>query len=141
MLVTEPSRRITLDEIRVHPWLKMKPMPALSVDAALGERAMDKAVLEDMVALGFDTETVQKAVASKEASAMTNLYYSILRARHGLPDPASGANEDDISVQDMNTTPRSQSSALPNIRDRPGTPSGDTKHHRSRQGSAASSRR
>lgn len=119
MLVVSPNLRITITEIREHPWF-LEDLPdylAQPPEAFLQADINDDA-LEAVALMGFVAEEVRQAVLAKEHNQLTVSYYlsleTILRraqreaeaeAKAVQPDPAWGVAESIPAVRPMSTSP------------------------------------
>lgn len=98
MLEVDPLRRITINEIRRHPWFVIELpqyiamphcMPSVDVDEV---PVVDEEALTAMVEIGFDREETRAAVAQADRNQTTVAYNLVLddqtrrrTAEHGLP--------------------------------------------------------
>jgi 5'-AMP-activated protein kinase catalytic alpha subunit len=126
MLEVDPLRRITINEIRRHPWFMVDLpqyiamphcMPCLDVGEAPN---VDEDALDAMVGIGFDREEVTAAVMKGELNQITVAYNLVLddqnrrrTAEHGLP-----FNSVPIVTQPMATSVSSSNSSLSGSIDR-----------------------
>jgi len=82
MLVVDPLQRITITEIRQHPWFKLDLPLYLSLppDQITSEfDRIDEEVLSEVVLkIGFDRDEVLEALRLRERNQMTVAYYLVL---------------------------------------------------------------
>mmetsp|Transcript_16549 Transcript_16549/g.38199 ORF Transcript_16549/g.38199 Transcript_16549/m.38199 type:complete len:404 (+) Transcript_16549:107-1318(+) len=82
MLVVDPLQRITIAEIRQHPWFKVElpmyiSMPADQISSEFDR--IDEEVLDEVVLkIGFDRDEVTEALRLRERNQMTVAYYLVL---------------------------------------------------------------
>jgi serine/threonine protein kinase len=89
MLTTDPERRITLEQLQQHPWVRgARPWqrPASSPfsvrqDPATGQLAADREVLAQLEAQGYPQHAVLRALAAGECNYISASYYLALQAK------------------------------------------------------------
>jgi hypothetical protein len=89
MLTTDPERRITLEQLQEHPWVRgARPWqrPAFSLfvvrqDAATGQLAADREVLAQLEAQGYPQQAVLRSLAAGECNYISASYYLTLQAK------------------------------------------------------------
>mmetsp|Transcript_3353 Transcript_3353/g.10476 ORF Transcript_3353/g.10476 Transcript_3353/m.10476 type:complete len:511 (+) Transcript_3353:3016-4548(+) len=101
MLLVDPMKRITVPEIRQHPWFQVRLAPYLSVppqDTLAQTQAVDEAVLADVLKMGFERNEVLGDLYSQATTKATVSYYLLydrVRLRgdlnEALPAPAGAA--------------------------------------------------
>lgn len=107
MLVGEPSKRATLEEVMQHVWMQMG-QPALIGDMKLpfsfsapSEIAPD--IIEQMESLGFPREQAMDSIVNNRYDVAASTYYLLLsrkfKARPSLPLPSDTRAEPPSEVQ------------------------------------------
>lgn len=101
LLLVDPMKRITVPEIRQHPWFQVSLPPYLSVppmDTLAQTQIVDDAVIADVVKMGFDKQELLGDLYSHATTKATVSYYLMydqVRLRGDLnstlPAPASPA--------------------------------------------------
>ncbi|KAH6779560.1 SNF1 kinase-like protein 10 [Perilla frutescens var. hirtella] len=94
ILVVDPMKRISIPEIRRHPWFQ-KQLPLYvsipSHGAFNRQEKVDFDVLKDMVQMGFDVREIIGSLQSHLQNEATVAYCMLLHRR--APDPASSQHE------------------------------------------------
>lgn len=83
ILVTDPSVRISLNEIKKHPWLKIRllfriPRQPISL-ATITE--VDEQILLLVAGYGFDINEARDSIKSNSHSPVTTTYYLLLKRK------------------------------------------------------------
>ncbi|KAJ4835382.1 SNF1- protein kinase catalytic subunit alpha kin10 [Turnera subulata] len=94
MLVVDPVKRMTIDDIRQHPWFQTclprylaVPPPASSEQA----KKIDEEILREVVALGFDRNHLAESLKSRVQNEGTVTYYLLLDNRFRVSNGYLGA--------------------------------------------------
>lgn len=91
MLLVDPLKRITIPEIRQHPWFCVHLPRYLAVaqaDHMVGGKAVDQEILSHVVGLGFDKEYVMDSLRKRQQNKATVAYYLIADNRRRMPSSA-----------------------------------------------------
>lgn len=81
VLCTDPDARYTIKEIKEHPWFGFyKGYVNIPKGLIVGFHIIpiDNVVLETVVSLGFDRETVEHSIAANRHNKITTVYYLML---------------------------------------------------------------
>ena len=98
MLLVDPLKRVTLPEVRAHPWFALhlpRYLAAGDGGAALGGVAtgavapLDEAALDDVARLGYDRAAVVAALAARAQTRATVTYHLVADRRRRPPSSAS----------------------------------------------------
>ncbi|KAE8797000.1 SnRK1 alpha subunit [Hordeum vulgare] len=84
ILVVDPMKRITIREIRKHPWFQSRLPRYLAVpppDMAQEAKMIDEDTLRDIVNLGYDKDHVCESLCNRLQNEATVAYYLILDNR------------------------------------------------------------
>ncbi|KAL8248752.1 hypothetical protein R6Q59_005620 [Mikania micrantha] len=84
MLVVDPMKRITIPEIRVHPWFQAHLPRYLAVpppDSMQQAKKTDEDILSEVVKMGFDRETLIESLRNRVQNEGTVAYYLLLDNR------------------------------------------------------------
>ncbi|CAA7410848.1 unnamed protein product [Spirodela intermedia] len=96
MLVVEPMKRMTISDIRQHPWFQAHLPRYLAVpppDSIQQAKKFDEEILQDVVAMGFDRNQLVEALHKRLQDDATVAYYLLLDNRF---DAFSGYLGDDF---------------------------------------------
>jgi serine/threonine protein kinase len=109
MLAIDPKKRITLSEIRVHPWiLKLhRNPPDTYVPVFKHITQIDESIMREVVALGFDdTQANRRAILkNKNSRQIVTAYQLCLNRREKLLHQLNETLEGNNSPKSMPTTP------------------------------------
>ncbi|KAJ3019023.1 hypothetical protein HKX48_002458 [Thoreauomyces humboldtii] len=130
MMVTEPARRITMQEIFRHPWFssyktKNKPNPPAVDPAQLhvdDVTQIDPDILESLSLLGWGDEKVLIAALQDEKPGMAKAFYNLLVQRKY--DNLEHYDPRDTSTWDVEGGPRRRTSSYMSLNGGPGSASG-----------------
>jgi len=92
MLVPDPKKRASLDEIRMHKWVlegHSEPPPRL-LEVYPAVQSVDEGILRQMEKLGFVAKKVKDVVLANETSPTLTTYHTLLLQKHP-PGPSSPA--------------------------------------------------
>lgn len=79
MIVSDPKKRATLQEVRMHKWTSIgydNPPPCL-LEAELPVAMPDEAVIKKMVSMGHTVKDVKTALSSPEKNHLVTIYHTI----------------------------------------------------------------
>lgn len=105
MLTTDPEKRITIAEIREHPWYQQVPDVARTCFSENAkEKEIDQEVLDKLVSLGFPLNFVVDSVQNNKHNNATTSYHLLLeKKRHGQPLESADAMDLISSCEDDST--------------------------------------
>lgn len=110
MLLVDPLKRITIPEIRLHPWFVLHLPRYLAVsppDTAAQATKIDTESLEQVVKMGFDRTAVVDALRRQIRNKATVAYYLILDNRRQIASGYLGADfEEGAPVQAEGAVPQ-----------------------------------
>eukprot|EP01102_Stenamoeba_stenopodia_P007926 TRINITY_DN2237_c0_g1_i1.p1 TRINITY_DN2237_c0_g1~~TRINITY_DN2237_c0_g1_i1.p1 ORF type:complete len:515 (-),score=104.42 TRINITY_DN2237_c0_g1_i1:120-1664(-) len=89
MLTVDPQKRITIDEIRPHPWVTQgyDGPPPTYLPSTYPVHHTEERILEQLVSMGFDKEAAKEKILKNEHNQATYIYHLLLaRARRGSID-------------------------------------------------------
>jgi len=78
MLLVDPLKRITIPEIRQHPWFTVRLPRYLAVmqaDSVMPHNMVDEEVMLEVVKLGFDRSTLIESIKKRAQNKATVAYY------------------------------------------------------------------
>ncbi|XP_065028502.1 SNF1-related protein kinase catalytic subunit alpha KIN10-like isoform X1 [Musa acuminata AAA Group] len=84
MLVVDPMKRITIREIREHPWFQMRLPRYLAVpppDTMQQARKIDDDIIQEVIKMGFDKNQLVESLHSRISNEATVSYYLLLDNR------------------------------------------------------------
>ncbi|CAI7917130.1 unnamed protein product [Closterium sp. NIES-53] len=99
MLLVDPLLRITMPEIRQHPWFCAKLPRYLAVpppDTVEQARRIDQDVLAVVVKMGFDQRQLTEALRNRQATKATVAYYLMLDNRSRVASGYLGSEIEEI---------------------------------------------
>ncbi|KAL3526549.1 hypothetical protein ACH5RR_011205 [Cinchona calisaya] len=94
MLIVDPMKRITIPEIRVHPWFQAHLPRYLAVsppDTVQQAKKIDEEILLEMVKMGFDRDNLIDSLRSRVQNEGTVTYYLLLDNRFRVSSGYLGA--------------------------------------------------
>eukprot|EP00002_Diphylleia_rotans_P028014 TRINITY_DN5647_c0_g1_i1.p1 TRINITY_DN5647_c0_g1~~TRINITY_DN5647_c0_g1_i1.p1 ORF type:complete len:620 (+),score=142.87 TRINITY_DN5647_c0_g1_i1:129-1988(+) len=101
LLVTEPSKRFTISDIRRHPWTGMNSgppeMPELSVTITL---PLDESIVRQMDEVGFDQKLVSDYIRTRTRNGVTNMYRLLLSRKRAADREASHRSASLLALRD-----------------------------------------
>jgi len=105
MLTTDPEKRITIAEIREHPWYQQVPDIARSCFSEnVKEKEIDQEVVDKLVGHGFELNFVVESVRNNKHNNATTSYHLLLeKKRHGQPLESADAIDLISSCEDDST--------------------------------------
>ncbi|XP_064984267.1 SNF1-related protein kinase catalytic subunit alpha KIN10-like isoform X4 [Musa acuminata AAA Group] len=84
MLVVDPMKRITIREIREHPWFQMRLPRYLAVpppDTMQQARKIDDDIIQEVIKMGFDKNQLVESLHNRISNEATVSYYLLLDNR------------------------------------------------------------
>lgn len=96
MLLVDPLKRLTIPEIRQHPWFCVHLPRYLAVaqaDHMVGGKTIDEEILSQVMGLGFDKEYILDSLQKRQQNKATVAYYLIADNKKRMPSSAY-LNED-----------------------------------------------
>ncbi|GFR41578.1 hypothetical protein Agub_g2299 [Astrephomene gubernaculifera] len=88
MLLVDPLKRITIPEIRQHPWFNMhlpRYLAVMQAEPVVGVPRIDEEMVEEVVRLGFARESLLESLRSRQANKATVTYYLMSDNRRKMP--------------------------------------------------------
>ncbi|KAJ0970893.1 hypothetical protein J5N97_018852 [Dioscorea zingiberensis] len=84
MLIVDPLKRMTIPEIRLHPWFQAQLPRYLAVpppDTMQQAKKIDEDILQEVVKMGFDKNHIVESLRSRTQNEATVTYYLLLDNR------------------------------------------------------------
>ncbi|KAI4346628.1 hypothetical protein L6164_007509 [Bauhinia variegata] len=94
MLVVDPMKRMTIPEIRQHPWFQARLPRYLAVpppDTMQQAKKIDEEILQEVVAMGFDRNQLVESLSNRIQNEGTVAYYLLLDNRFRVSSGYLGA--------------------------------------------------
>ncbi|KAL3525902.1 hypothetical protein ACH5RR_014274 [Cinchona calisaya] len=94
MLIVDPMKRMTIPEIRTHPWFQAHLPRYLAVappDTSLQAKKIDEEILLEVVKMGFDRESLVDSLRNRVQNEGTVTYYLLLDNRFRVSSGYLGA--------------------------------------------------
>ncbi|KAK7394459.1 hypothetical protein VNO78_14987 [Psophocarpus tetragonolobus] len=94
MLVVDPMRRMTIPEIRQHPWFQARLPRYLAVpppDTIQQAKKIDEEILQEVVKMGFDRNQLVESLRNRIQNEGTVAYYLLLDNRFRVSSGYLGA--------------------------------------------------
>ncbi|KAM7510088.1 hypothetical protein LguiB_008963 [Lonicera macranthoides] len=94
MLVVDPMKRMTIPEIRVHPWFQSHLPRYLAVpppDTMQQAKKIDEEILQEVVKMGFDRNNLVDSLRNRVQNEGTVAYYLLLDNRFRVSSGYLGA--------------------------------------------------
>ena len=82
ILTTDPERRITIDQIKAHPWFSLyKGYVNIPKGLIIGyhDISIDELILENAQSFGYDKESIRQSILQNRHNKITTLYYLMLQ--------------------------------------------------------------
>ena len=82
ILETDPSRRLTISEVRQHPWCMMVPLSAIPRDdilSAEGAEDTRNEVMKRLTEMNLEHQAVLDAVSSHACNTLSAIYYLLMQ--------------------------------------------------------------
>uniref|UniRef100_A0A1D1Y355 non-specific serine/threonine protein kinase n=1 Tax=Anthurium amnicola TaxID=1678845 RepID=A0A1D1Y355_9ARAE len=95
MLVVDPMKRMTIPEIRQHPWFQAHLPRYLAVpppDSAQQAKKIDEEILQEVIKMGFDRNHLVEALRNRIQNEATVAYYLLLDNRFRSSNGYLGAD-------------------------------------------------
>ncbi|TKY50224.1 SNF1-related protein kinase catalytic subunit alpha KIN10 [Spatholobus suberectus] len=80
MLVVDPMKRMTISEIRQHPWFQVRMPRYLAVpppDTLQQAKKIDEEILQEVVNMGFDRNQLVESLSNRIQNEVCNLHFSL----------------------------------------------------------------
>ncbi|KAJ4950883.1 hypothetical protein NE237_027715 [Protea cynaroides] len=94
MLVVDPMKRMTIPEIRQHPWFQAHLPRYLAVpppDSMQQAKKIDEDILQEVVKMGFDRNQLVESLSNRKTNDGTVAYYLLLDNRFRVSSGYLGA--------------------------------------------------
>lgn len=94
MLVVDPMKRMTIPEIRTHPWFQSHLPRYLAVpppDTMQQAKKIDEEILQEVVKMGFDRNNLVESIRNRVQNEGTVAYYLLLDNRFRVSSGYLGA--------------------------------------------------
>ncbi|KAM7520700.1 hypothetical protein LguiB_019662 [Lonicera macranthoides] len=94
MLVVDPMKRMTIPEIRMHPWFQSHLPRYLAVpppDTMQQAKKIDEEILQEVVKMGFDRNILVESLRNRVQNEATVAYYLLLDNRFRVSSGYLGA--------------------------------------------------
>ncbi|CAM8987581.1 unnamed protein product [Rhodiola kirilowii] len=108
MLVVDPLKRITIPEIRKHPWFQAHLPRYLAVpppDTMQQAKKIDEEILIAVVQMGFDRNQLLESLSNRVQNEGTVTYYLLLDNRFRISGGYLGSEFQEIMEPGFNQTP------------------------------------
>lgn len=123
MLLVDPLKRITIPEIRQHPWFTVhlpRYLAVMQADPVAAGTHIDEDILREVVRLGFTRDFVAESLKTRQQNKASVAYYLMADNRRRMPSSAYLKEEmteaTDVNLQypsGMMATSRSNASLQP----------------------------
>jgi len=110
MLLVDPLKRITIPEVRQHPWFTLhlpRYLAVMQAETVVGSPRVDEEMLNETVRLGFDREMLVDSIRSRAQNKATVTYYLMCDNRRRMPSSGylrSELNEGPAPTQALPST-------------------------------------
>ncbi|KAK4477596.1 hypothetical protein RD792_016832 [Penstemon davidsonii] len=94
MLIVDPMKRMTIPEIRAHPWFQDRLPRYLAVpppDTLQQAKKIDEDILQEVIKMGFDRNTLVDSIRNRVQNEGTVTYYLLLDNRFRVSSGYLGA--------------------------------------------------
>lgn len=118
MLIVDPIKRITIPEIRLHPWFQAHLPRYLAVpppDTSQQAKKIDEEILLEVVKKGFDRESLIDSLRSRVQNEGTVTYYLLLDNRFRASSGYLGAEFEESMETGFNQMQSNEAVASPRI--------------------------
>jgi len=88
MLLVDPLKRITIPEIRQHPWFMLhlpRYLAVMQAEPAVGCPRIDEDILNEVIRLGFERSVLVDSIKARVQNKATVAYYLMCDNRRRLP--------------------------------------------------------
>jgi len=87
MLLVDPLKRITIPEVRQHPWFTVnlpRYLAVMQADTAMTHHRVDEDMVNEVVRLGFEKEALIESISARLQNKATVTYYLLVDNRRGV---------------------------------------------------------
>ncbi|KAA8547955.1 hypothetical protein F0562_004384 [Nyssa sinensis] len=105
MLVVDPMKRMTIPEIRMHPWFQAHLPRYLAVpppDTMQQAKKIDEEILQEVISMGFDRNNLVDYLRNRVQNEATVAYYLLLDNRFRVSSGYLGAEFQESVESDYN---------------------------------------
>ncbi|KAG6420943.1 hypothetical protein SASPL_117489 [Salvia splendens] len=116
MLIVDPTKRMTIPEIRAHPWFQAHLPRYLAVpppDTTQQAKKIDEEILQEVVNMGFDRNGLLDSIQNRVQNEGTVTYYLLLDNRFRVSGGYLGSEFQETVEHGYNSTNPSESVASP----------------------------
>ncbi|KAL2552269.1 SNF1-related protein kinase catalytic subunit alpha KIN10 [Forsythia ovata] len=116
MLIVDPMKRMTIPEIRAHPWFQAHLPRYLAVpppDTMQQAKKIDEEILQEVVKMGFDRNVLVESLSNRVQNEGTVSYYLLLDNRFRVSSGYLGAEFQETMEFGYNHTNLSETVTLP----------------------------
>ncbi|KAA8530399.1 hypothetical protein F0562_005108 [Nyssa sinensis] len=116
MLVVDPMKRMTIPEIRMHPWFEAHLPRYLAVpppDTMQQAKKIDEEILLEVVKMGFDRNNLVDSLRNREQNEATVAYYLLLDNRFHVSSGYLGAEFQEPTEYGYNRMNLNEAAASP----------------------------
>lgn len=88
MLLVDPLKRITIPEVRQHPWFTAhlpRYLAVMQADTCVHSPRLDEEMINEVVRLGFDRDMLIESLRSRQQNKATVTYYLMVDNRRRMP--------------------------------------------------------
>lgn len=96
MLLVDPLKRITIPEVRCHPWFTAhlpRYLAVMQADTAVNTPRLDEEMITEVVRLGFDRNKLIESIRTRQQNEATVTYWLLLDNRRRMPSSGYLAHE------------------------------------------------
>ncbi|GAX83399.1 hypothetical protein CEUSTIGMA_g10824.t1 [Chlamydomonas eustigma] len=115
MLLVDPLKRITIPEIRQHPWFTLhlpRYLAVMQAEAVVGVPRVDEEMLVETARLGFDRELLMESIRTRSQNKATVTYYLLCDNKRRLPSSGYLRSELSEGLPPQQLPPPGASAAL-----------------------------
>ncbi|KAG8384667.1 hypothetical protein BUALT_Bualt04G0141800 [Buddleja alternifolia] len=116
MLIVDPMKRITIPEIRAHPWFQAHLPRYLAVsppDSMQQAKKIDEDILQEVIKMGFDRNALVDSIRNRVQNEGTVTYYLLLDNRFRVSSGYLGAEFQETMELGYNRLNPSETTASP----------------------------
>lgn len=91
MLLVDPLKRITIPEIRQHPWFTVhlpRYLAVMQADAVVAGARIDDEIVKEVQRLGFEADFVVESLRTRQQNKATIAYHLVADNRRRMPSSA-----------------------------------------------------
>eukprot|EP00262_Sarcandra_glabra_P004072 TRINITY_DN1505_c0_g1_i1.p1 TRINITY_DN1505_c0_g1~~TRINITY_DN1505_c0_g1_i1.p1 ORF type:complete len:511 (-),score=69.23 TRINITY_DN1505_c0_g1_i1:299-1831(-) len=106
MLIVDPIKRITIPEIRQHPWFQdnlPRYLAVPAIDAMQRVKRIDDDILQEVLKIGFDRNEVIESIQGRMQNEATVTYYLLLDNRFRVSNGYLGSEFHDVSESNFSS--------------------------------------